>query len=178
MVRQRTMEAASATTTDLRSTDCACPWCVERRPPTPSHDPHFGSVRFLLNPPSPGLPELSSFSCLLARHRPPTGAISLVGGLSSWWRWRESNRGSWFSKSARQRHRLESTCHLAETERYSLVLVGTHWQSLVRSARVLFVSHRGRAFRTLEGAPYRHLNVVPCPSVQVPWITHVIAYMG
>lgn len=63
------------------------------------------------------------------------------------WRWRESNRGSRICKSARQRHRFESTCHFGETERYSLVLVGTHWHSLVRAARVLFVSHRGRAFR-------------------------------
>ena len=77
------------------------------------------------------------------------------------WRWRDSNRGSRFSKSARQRHRFESTCHFGETERYSLVLVGTHWHSLVRAACVLFVPHRGKAFRTrLCSARKRHRG---CP---------------
>ena len=75
---------------------------------------------------------------------PPT---ALTISRENPWRWRDLNRGSRICKSARQRHRFESTCHFGETERYSLVLVGTHWHSLVRAARVLFVSHRGRAFR-------------------------------
>lgn len=55
---------------------------------------------------------------------PPT---TLTTSRESPWRWRDSNRGSRFSKSARQRYRLESTCHLAETERYSLARTGNRW---------------------------------------------------
>src|ERR1700761_6423699 len=68
---------------------------------------------------------------------PPT---TLTISRESPWRWRDSNRGGAFFRSARQGHCFESTSHIRGTEKCSLALVGTHRYSRLRGARVLFVS--------------------------------------
>ncbi len=82
------------------------------------------------------------------------------------WRWRESNPSSRFSKRARQRHRFESTCHLAEPERprwYSLARTGNRWfVPPVSYSCPTEEGHFGPVFvvqeGVIEGAPYRHFD--------------------